>query len=81
MGCNCKQTAKAASRYADGKHSETVNFFVGLWNIIETVFIIISIFIIIIITLPVSLPLGIISMFMGRSVRIDRLIRHKRGKK
>lgn len=60
---------------------ERVKFFTGLWNLIESFFIIISVFLLIIITLPVTVPVGIISMFLGRGIKIDRLIRRKRGKK
>ena len=81
MGCNCKKTARAAARYADGEDTERVPYAVGVLNIIRTVFIIISVFVLIIITLPISLPVGVVSMFRGNSVRIDRLIRRKRGKK
>ena len=81
MGCNCKKTAKAASKYSNDSDRETAGFFEGLWNIAETVFIIISVFLLIIITLPVSVPVIIYSAFTRHSIRIDRLTRRNRAKK
>lgn len=78
MGCNCKKTAKVAAKYAGGEYTEPVPFIRGTLNVLESVFIIISVFLLIIITLPVSLPIGIVSMFNGKSVKLDRLIRRKR---
>ena len=81
MGCNCKQTAKAAAKYSEDDDQEVVGFFVGIWNILQAVFIIISVFLLIIITLPLSLPIVIFSMFKGDGIRIDTLIRRNRAKK
>lgn len=81
MGCNCKKTAAKAARYSDGKSTEPTGYINGILNVAETAFIVISVSLLIILTLPVTLPIGIASMFGGRGVRIDRLIGKGREKK
>lgn len=81
MACNCKKTAGNAARYSGVKPTEPVGYTRGLLNIAESVLIVISVSVLIIITLPISLPIGIVSMFSGKGVRIDRLIGLNREKK
>lgn len=81
MACNCKKTAGNAARYSNVKPTEPVGYARGLLNIAESALIVISVSVLIIITLPVSLPIGIVSMFSGKGVRIDRLIGLNREKK
>lgn len=81
MGCNCKKTAKAVAKYAGESPTERVPFMLGILNILEVGAIAILVTALIIVTLPIIIPVAVISVFTGRTIRIDRLIRRKREKK
>lgn len=81
MGCNCKKTAKIAAKYAGESPTERVPFVLGVLNVLEVGAIAILVTALIIVTLPIIIPVAVTSVFTGKTIRIDRLIRRKREKK
>ena len=81
MACNCKKKAAKAARYSGDSPTERRGPLKGFAGFVGSLFTVILIFILIIVTLPIIIPIGMVSLFTGKSVRIDRLILGKREKK
>ena len=80
MGCNCQDTAKKASKYTSDETVREVHGTERAAMFISKIFIVISLFVILIITTPMIIVCSMYLVFTGKTIKLGNLFK-KHGKR